>query len=130
MSRTENAFKIACEIYQEHGVDPVKAIETLKKIPVSLHAWQGDDVVGFENFETALTGGCQVTGNVFENNTANGTAVLYYVKGAGCTLDGNMFVNNNVNCNSNGATVYMGFTENNVVTNNVFKNNAHSYDYG
>lgn len=63
MSRVEKAFEIACDIYREHGVDPVKAIETLKTIPVSLHAWQGDDVVGFENFETALTGGCQVTGN-------------------------------------------------------------------
>ena len=63
MSNTAKAFEIACDIYREHGVDPVKAIETLKKIPVSLHAWQGDDVVGFENFETALTGGCQVTGN-------------------------------------------------------------------
>ena len=63
MSRTERAFEIACEIYREHGVDPVKAIETLKTIPVTLHAWQGDDVVGFENLETSLTGGCQVTGN-------------------------------------------------------------------
>lgn len=63
MSRIEKSFEIACEIYREHGVDPVQAMETLKNIPVSLHAWQGDDVVGFENFETALTGGCQVTGN-------------------------------------------------------------------
>ena len=30
---------------------------------MSLHAWQGDDVVGFEDFTSALTGGCQVTGN-------------------------------------------------------------------
>ncbi len=63
MNRTEQAFEIACEIYREHKIDPVKALETLKSIPVSIHAWQGDDVVGFENFETALTGGCQVTGN-------------------------------------------------------------------
>ena len=63
MNRTEKSFELACEIYSEHGVDAVKAIETLKNIPISIHAWQGDDVVGFENFETALTGGCQVTGN-------------------------------------------------------------------
>ncbi len=63
MNRIEKSFSIACEIYREHGVDPVQAIEILKNIPVSLHAWQGDDVVGFENFATALTGGCQVTGN-------------------------------------------------------------------
>lgn len=63
MNHTEQAFKIACEIYQEHNIDPVNAIEILKTIPVSIHAWQGDDVIGFEQFETALTGGCQVTGN-------------------------------------------------------------------
>ena len=57
------SYEAACEIYRAHGVDPDLAIEKLKQIPVSLHAWQGDDVVGFENFETALTGGCQVTGN-------------------------------------------------------------------
>ena len=60
---------------------------------------------------------------VFENNTCNGTAVVYYVKGAGCTLDGNKFIGNTVNCNKNGATVYMGFTEGNVITNNLFMNN-------
>ena len=61
---------------------------------------------------------------VFEGNTCNGTAVLYYVKGAGATINGNKFIGNTVNCNSNGATVYMGFTENNIVTNNLFQNNT------
>ena len=61
---------------------------------------------------------------VFENNTCNGTAVVYYVKGAGCTLDGNKFIGNTVNTTSgNAATVYMGFTENNVITNNLFEGN-------
>ncbi len=60
----------------------------------------------------------------FEGNTCNGTAVLYYVKGASCTLNGNEFVGNTVNCDTNGATVYMGFTEDNVVTNNLFQNNT------
>ena len=61
---------------------------------------------------------------VFEGNTCNGTAVLYYVKGAGATINGNKFIGNTVNCKTNGATVYMGFTENNVVTNNLFQNNT------
>ena len=61
---------------------------------------------------------------VFENNTCNSTAVLYYVKGAGATISNNSFIGNTVNCNSNGATVYMGFTENNVVTGNLFENNT------
>ena len=61
---------------------------------------------------------------IFEGNTCNGTAVLYYVKGASATINGNKFIGNTVNCNSNGATIYMGFTENNVVTNNLFQNNT------
>lgn len=61
---------------------------------------------------------------VFEDNTCNGTAVLYYVKGEKATINGNKFIGNTVNCETNGATVYMGFTENNVVTNNLFQNNT------
>ena len=61
---------------------------------------------------------------VFEANTCNGTAVVYYVKGESCTLVDNQFIGNTVNCDTNGATVYMGFTENNIVTGNLFKNNT------
>ena len=61
---------------------------------------------------------------VFEGNTCNGTAALYYVKGESATINGNKFIGNTVNCNSNGATIYMGFTENNIVTNNLFQNNT------
>ena len=58
MSRYEEAKKI----YQKFGVDTDKAIETLKKLPVSLHCWQGDDVKGFDQ-DGPLTGGIQTTGN-------------------------------------------------------------------
>ncbi|MBQ7175814.1 MAG: L-rhamnose isomerase [Victivallales bacterium] len=63
MSRAEKAFEIAREIYSEHGVDAAKAIDILDKIPISIHAWQGDDVKGFESTGHSLTGGCQVTGS-------------------------------------------------------------------
>lgn len=58
MSRYEEAKKI----YQEFGVDTENALETLKNIPVSMHCWQGDDVLGFDSDE-ALSGGIQTTGN-------------------------------------------------------------------
>ena len=61
---------------------------------------------------------------VFEGNTCNGTAVLYYVEGASATINANKFIGNTVNCTNNGATIYMGFTENNVITNNLFMNNT------
>ena len=64
MNKIEKSFRIAKEIYAEHGVDIRKALETLGNISLSIHAWQGDDVTGFENTNHVLTGGCQVTGKL------------------------------------------------------------------
>jgi len=58
----EKAYALAKERYAAIGVDTDKAIEQLERIPVSLHCWQADDVVGFERNE-ALSGGIQTTGN-------------------------------------------------------------------
>ena len=46
----------------QYGIDTEKAIETLKNVCISVHCWQGDDVVGFDSKE-ALSGGIQATGN-------------------------------------------------------------------
>ena len=48
--------------YAQYGIDTEKAIETLKDVCISVHCWQGDDVVGFDSKE-ALSGGIQATGN-------------------------------------------------------------------
>ena len=52
----------AKEIYLKYGIDTDKALETLRNATVSVHCWQGDDVVGFDSKE-ALSGGIQTTGN-------------------------------------------------------------------
>ncbi len=52
----------AKEKYLSLGVDTEKALETLKDVCVSIHCWQGDDVVGFDQ-DGPLTGGIQTTGN-------------------------------------------------------------------
>ncbi len=57
-----NRYLEAKKRYAEFGVDTEKAIETLKNLPVSLHCWQGDDVIGFDH-DGPLTGGIQTTGN-------------------------------------------------------------------
>ena len=57
-----NRFDSAAEIYKNYGVDAQKAIDTLKNVTVSMHCWQGDDVVGFDTKES-LSGGIQTTGN-------------------------------------------------------------------
>ena len=61
---------------------------------------------------------------VFEGNTASEVAILYYVDGASCTITNTEFVDNTVVSGGNAATVYLGFTENNVITGNLFKNNS------
>lgn len=55
-------YESAKEIYAKIGVDTDKAIETLKNVPISMHCWQGDDVIGFDQ-KGPLTGGIQTTGN-------------------------------------------------------------------
>ena len=60
----ESVYQDARNRYGELGVDTEKAIEELKKIPLSLHCWQTDDVGGFETPDSELSGGgIQVTGN-------------------------------------------------------------------
>jgi L-rhamnose isomerase len=62
--RIERAYKIAQELYADHGVDTDKALKKLADISISLHCWQGDDVGGFERPGAGLTdGGLQVTGS-------------------------------------------------------------------
>ena len=55
-------YEAAKAKYAALGVDTDQAIEILKKVPVSLHCWQLDDVIGFDN-DGGLTGGIQTTGN-------------------------------------------------------------------
>ena len=55
-------YEAAREQYGKLGVDTDGALETLKKIPISMHCWQGDDVIGFDH-DGPLTGGIQTTGN-------------------------------------------------------------------
>ena len=55
-------YEAAKAKYEALGVDTDRAIERLKKVPVSLHCWQLDDVIGFDN-DGGLTGGIETTGN-------------------------------------------------------------------
>ena len=52
----------AKEKYALYGIDTEKALNTLKDVSISVHCWQGDDVVGFDSRE-AVSGGIQATGN-------------------------------------------------------------------
>ena len=52
----------ATSIYAEYGIDTEKALHTLRNVCISVHCWQGDDVIGFDSRES-LSGGIQTTGN-------------------------------------------------------------------
>lgn len=62
-TQLQQAWELAKQRFAATGVDAEKALRQLDTLPVSMHCWQGDDVVGFENPEGALTGGIQATGN-------------------------------------------------------------------
>ena len=55
-------YQSAKEIYASVGVDAEAALSAVKAIPISVHCWQGDDVIGFDGADS-LSGGIQTTGN-------------------------------------------------------------------
>ncbi len=63
MSTAEQAYSIAKERYAALGVDTDAVLKKLKNIPVSVHCWQADDVMGFEAAQGGASGGTLCTGN-------------------------------------------------------------------
>lgn len=56
------SYQEAKEVYAMIGVDTEQAIEKLGGTAISVHCWQGDDVVGLDG-GGAASGGIQTTGN-------------------------------------------------------------------
>ncbi|MFL0251352.1 L-rhamnose isomerase [Clostridium neuense] len=56
-------YEAAKSEYAKWGIDVDKVLEELKKVKISVHCWQGDDVTGFEASKQALSGGIAATGN-------------------------------------------------------------------
>jgi L-rhamnose isomerase len=59
----EAAYGLAKEAYGKLGVNTDTCIRAAVNIPVSIHCWQGDDVVGFEGADELSGGGILTTGN-------------------------------------------------------------------
>ena len=57
-----NRFKSAKAQYEQLGISVEQALTKAAAFPISMHCWQGDDVVGFDGSH-ALSGGIQTTGN-------------------------------------------------------------------
>ena len=62
-AQVEQAYNLAKDRYAMLGVDTDAALAQLATIAISLHCWQGDDVLGFENPDRGLSGGIMATGN-------------------------------------------------------------------
>ena len=58
MSRYDEAKSL----YSSFGIDTEEVIKRLSDIEISVHCWQGDDVIGFDGADS-LSGGIQTTGN-------------------------------------------------------------------
>ncbi|NBC28916.1 MAG: L-rhamnose isomerase [Spirochaetes bacterium] len=58
----KQSYDIAKERYAELGVDTDAVLKKLADVPISIHCWQGEDVLGFEGVET-VSGGIMATGN-------------------------------------------------------------------
>ncbi|MBQ9968696.1 MAG: L-rhamnose isomerase [Oscillospiraceae bacterium] len=56
-------FESAKQIYQSFGIDVDKAMAAASAMPISIHCWQGDDVVGFDNPQGGAGNGIQTTGS-------------------------------------------------------------------
>ena len=71
------AYELAKEVYAQYGIDTEAVIEKLAAKPISMHCWQGDDVMGFDQKDNAASGGIMTTGyypgraRTFEELTAD-----------------------------------------------------------
>ncbi len=56
-------YEVSKKEYEKWGIDVDKVLDELKKVKISIHCWQGDDVAGFEVSQNELSGGIAATGN-------------------------------------------------------------------
>lgn len=67
----EKRFESAKEQYEAWGINLEEVFEKVKRVPISVHCWQGDDVTGFETAQHDLSGGIEVTGD-YPGKATNG----------------------------------------------------------
>ncbi len=57
------SYEEAKKRYAELGIDTEQALKALESKAISIHCWQGDDVVGFDNKDGGAGNGIQTTGD-------------------------------------------------------------------
>lgn len=59
----KKSYEVAKDRYAQLGVNTEDVLKKMDKVAISMHCWQADDVIGFENPDGVLSGGIQATGN-------------------------------------------------------------------
>lgn len=96
MFDVEKGYELAKEYYAQYGIDVDKVIEICDKTPISMHCWQGDDVIGLEKKEGGLSGGIQTTGN-YPGRATNGEELRADIERAMSFIPGELKVNVHAN---------------------------------
>ena len=52
-------YAYAKEVFGELGVDVDAAIAVADQVPISMHCWQGDDLIGYDGVGELTGGGCR-----------------------------------------------------------------------
>lgn len=71
-TRITTSYQLAADYYAEQHVDTDAAIDKALGVPVSLHCWQADDVVGLENQTGAVSGGGILSTGNYPGRARNG----------------------------------------------------------
>ena len=92
----EKGYELPKEYYAQYGIDVDKVLEICDKTPISMHCWQGDDVIGLEKKEGGLSGGIQTTGN-YPGKARNGEELRADIEKAMSFIPGELKVNVHAN---------------------------------
>ncbi|HHX66950.1 MAG TPA: L-rhamnose isomerase [Gallicola sp.] len=86
-------YEYAKDAYALYGVDTEDVLKKIDDIQVSVHCWQGDDVTGFENNVSGLSGGgIMATGN-YPGRARNGEELRQDIEKALSLIPGKHRVN-------------------------------------
>lgn len=96
MYDVKKGYELAKEYYAQYGIDVDKMIEICDSTPISMHCWQGDDVIGLEKKEGGLSGGIQTTGN-YPGKARNGEELRADIEKAMEYIPGELKVNVHAN---------------------------------
>ncbi|MFC7062203.1 L-rhamnose isomerase [Halobacillus seohaensis] len=61
--KDHRVYEVAKQSFEKWNINVDNVLEQMKKVSISIHCWQGDDIGGFEVNQQELSGGIDVTGD-------------------------------------------------------------------